>query len=122
MPLTAPPRVVRAVQVGLRFLWVPIHPMRIGNTMMNSFLFNVWLLLLCAMACVQFCFYSFQSYAQLTSIEMLLGVQVRNLRFLSYFFQNDVFFYTMFSISALTTIYLCIWPTDKPAIDDDPII
>ena len=37
-------------------------------------------LLLCAVACVQFCFYAFQSYAQLTSIELLLGVQVRNLR------------------------------------------
>ena len=44
---------------------------------MNSFLFNVWLLLLCAVSCVQFCFGAFQSYAQLTAIDMLLGVQVR---------------------------------------------
>lgn len=110
------------MKVGLRFLWIPIHPMRIGNTMMNSFLFNVWLLLLCALACVQFCYYSFQSYAQLTAVEMLLGVQVRNLRFLSSFFQNNVFFIMMFCFSGLTTVYLCIWPTDKPAIDDDPIV
>ena len=47
--------------------------------MMNSFLFNVWLLLLCAVACVQFCFAAFQSYAQLTAIDMLLGVQVRTI-------------------------------------------
>ena len=49
-----------------------------NKTMMNSFLFNVWLLLLCSVACVQFCYASFQSYAQLTAIDMLLGVQVRN--------------------------------------------
>ena len=66
------------MKVGLRFLWIPIHPMRIGGTLMNSFLFNVWLLLLCGVATVQFCYAAFQSYAQLTAIDMLLGVQVRN--------------------------------------------
>mgnify|MGYP004266255819 CR=1 FL=1 len=33
-------------------------------------------LLLCAVACVQFCFSAFQSYAQLTAIDMLLGPEV----------------------------------------------
>ena len=64
------------MKVGLRFFWIPIHPMRIGGTLMNSFLFNVWLLLLCAVATVQFCYTAFQSYARLTAIELLLGVQV----------------------------------------------
>ena len=122
--------------------------------MMNSFLFNVWLLLLCAVACVQFCFAAFQSYAQLTAIDMLLGVQVRtihtqhkrrithtahtqlthtpsllplrslskqvrNLIGLNWFFANDFFFYTMFGISGLTLLYLCVFPTDKRALEDD---
>jgi len=93
--------------------------MRIGATLMNSFLFNVWLLLLCAVACVQFCYASFQSYAQLTAIDMLLGVQVRNLTGLSWFFRNNFFFYCMITISALTTIYLCAFPSDRRALDDD---
>ena len=38
---------------------------------------SLWLLLLCGVACVQFCFSAFQSYAQLTAIDMLLGVQAR---------------------------------------------
>ena len=109
----------RAGAVGLRFFWIPIHPLKIGATLMNSFLFNVWLLLLCAVACVQFCFAAFQSYAQLTAIDMLLGVQVRNLIGLSSFFANNVFFYTMFSISALTLLYLCAFPKDKRALEDD---
>ena len=29
------------MKVGLRFFWIPIHPMKIGATLMNSFLFNV---------------------------------------------------------------------------------
>jgi len=105
------------MKVGLRFFWLPIHPMKIGATLMNSFLFNVWLLLLCAVACVQFCFSAFQSYAQLTAIDMLLGVQVRNLVGLSWFFQNNIFFYSMFTISAASIVVLCACPTDKVALE-----
>ena len=107
------------MKVGLRFFWIPIHPMRIGATLMNSLLFNVWLLLLCSVATVQFCFISFQSYAHMTAVDMMLGVQVRNLLFLSWFFRNNFFFYAMGALSALTLTYLCIFPTDKPALDDD---
>jgi len=107
------------MKVGLRFFWIPIHPMKIGGTLMNSFLFNVWLLLLCAVSCVQFCFGAFQSYAQLTAIDMLLGVQVRNLIALSWFFQNNFFYYCMIGLSGLTLVYLCIFPVDKRALDED---
>lgn len=44
---------------------------------------------------------------------------MRNLLFLSYFFRSNIFIYTMFGISSLTLLYLCIFPNDKPAIDDD---
>ena len=107
------------MKVGLRFFWIPIHPMKIGATLMNSFLFNVWLLLLCAVATVQFCFTAFQSYAQLTAIDMLLGVQVRNLDGLKWFFANNFFFYCMISISAITLLYLCAFPKDTRALDDE---
>jgi LMBR1 domain-containing protein 1 len=41
---------------GLRiFIFFPIHPMKIGNTMLNSFLFNVGLIIITAVATVQFC-------------------------------------------------------------------
>ena len=50
---------------------------------------------------------------------MLLGLQVRNLRFLSWFFHNDFFFYTMACLSCFTICYLCVRPMDKPALSDD---
>jgi hypothetical protein len=41
---------------GLRiFIIFPIHPMKLGATMLNSFLFNVGLILLTSLATVQFC-------------------------------------------------------------------
>jgi hypothetical protein len=51
--------------------------------------------------------------------ELLLGVQVRNLQGLSVFFRNNIFIYTMFGVSMISLLYLCIFPHDKPAIDDD---
>ena len=44
---------------------------------------------------------------------------MRNLEGLRWFFQNDIFFYCMFVISALTLVYLCAFPKDKAALDDD---
>ena len=58
-------------------------------------------------------------HAQLTDAELLLGVQVRNLQGLSVFFRNNIFIYTMFGVSMISLLYLCIFPHDKPAIDDD---
>ena len=42
------------LQFGLRvFIIFAIHPMRIGGTMLNSFLFNVGLILVTSVAVVQ---------------------------------------------------------------------
>ena len=43
------------VKLGLNFVFVTIHPMKIGATLMSSFLFNVALVDLCSIAVIQFC-------------------------------------------------------------------
>ena len=53
---------------------------QVGNTLMNSFLFNTMLLLLTAVAIVQFCTICFASYARLTAVDMLFGVQASRAR------------------------------------------
>jgi LMBR1 domain-containing protein 1 len=113
------------MKFGLRFFCLPIHPMRIGNTMMNALLFNVLLLLITSVSVVQFCTRAFASYARLTAADLLFGVQVENLMGLNYFFQRGVFLYAFVSITLVTLIYLSICPTDKRANfddDDDPPI
>jgi len=113
------------MKFGLRFFCLPIHPMRIGNTMMNALLFNVLLLLITSVSVVQFCTRAFASYARLTAADLLFGVQVENLMGLNWFFQKGVFLYAFVSVTTLTVIYLSICPTDKRAKfddDDDPPI
>jgi len=94
------------MRFGLRFLFFSIHPMKMGATMMNSFLFNTLLILLCALPVVQFCTTAFNEYARLTSIDLIFGVQVKNLRFLKYFW---VFYiYALLGVALLTGLYFLI--------------
>ncbi len=65
--------------------------LRVHETWMNSFLFNVLMVLICSVAVTQFCANSFAEYARLTEISMIFGTQIRYLRFFKYFFDNNVF-------------------------------
>lgn len=98
-----------------------IHPMRIGATMMNSLLFNTELILLCSVAVVHFCQESFSLYTRLTDIDMLLGVQVENLRVLEAFFRNNVFLYVFNILALLSFMWLLIFPKEvkQESFDDD---
>ena len=86
---------------------------------MNSLLFNVWLLLITSVSVTQFCFTAFQTYARLTEVDMLFGVQARNLEFFAYFFANDVFLYALVSVMALSGVCLAVCPQDKRALEED---
>ena len=107
------------MKMGVRFFCIPIHPMRVGATMINSMLFNVWLLQLCSFSLIQFCFTAFRSYARFTSADIIFGQQVNYLQGLSWFFRHHIFIYTMVFMMASTLLYLCIWPNDKRALEDD---
>lgn len=108
-------------KLGLRFLFWKIYPMEINNTLMNAFLVNTWLLLLCSVPAVQFCTQSFPIYARYTEVDMLFGTQIQNLRFFSYFWQNNVFVIAMMAMSFLTLIALFVSPTDASANIDKEI-
>jgi LMBR1 domain-containing protein 1 len=101
------------MKMGLRLVFFTIHPMKLGATMMNSFLFNVGLILLCSIPVVQFCTTAFALYAHGSAIENLFGIQVTNLKFLRYFFLNNVFLYALFILAALTLIYLLVCPDKR---------
>jgi len=105
------------LKFGLRCFCMTIHPMQIGNTMMNSMLFNVWMLLLTAVAIVQFSSSAFSTYARLTAVDMLFGVQVENLIFLRYFYIYDVFEWTILGLSILATVYLAFRPMERRALE-----
>lgn len=63
-------------RLGVRFLFIKLYPMEIGNTLMNAFLFNTWIILLCSVPAVQFCVQAFPIYTGDTQASVMFGTQV----------------------------------------------
>ena len=131
---------------GLRipFLFA-IHPMKVGDTMMSSFMFNVMLLLLSSVTVVGLCATAFSVYANMTSIS---GKKRKNggkgggknfgdvISFFFFFFffcccaviynigvKNlryikyvwRYYQWALFGVALITLIWLLIWPSDLRA-------
>jgi len=102
-------------KVGMRLLIIKVFPMEYENTLMNAFLFNTWLILLCSVPTVQFCTNAFPIYTRFTSIDMLFGTQAQYLKFFKYFWVNNVFVIAMIVVAIITLIWLIMRPKDTAA-------
>jgi len=102
-------------KLGVRFLIWKVYPMEINNTLMNAFLANTWVILLCSVPAVQFCVRAFPVYDNDTAINMMFGVQAQWVGFFKYFWANNVFIYILLILAGLTLFYLMAWPNDKGA-------
>lgn len=100
---------------GIRFMFFQIHPMKVNKTYMSSFLFNIGLVLLCALPVVQFCQDAFADYAAFANIRQMFGVQVQNLGFIGWFYRKRIFIYIFMAFAVITTLYLFCKPRDKSA-------
>jgi LMBR1 domain-containing protein 1 len=96
------------MKMGIRFAFFTIHPMEPGKTMMNSFLFNVGIILLCEIPVIQFCSSAFSIYARVTSISMLFGTKIRYIKGFDFMFQYNIFLYIFFAFIALTSLYMAV--------------
>lgn len=102
---------------GIRFMFFQIHPMKLNKTYMSSFMFNVGLILLCALPVVQFCVTAFSDYARYTNIYQVMGTQVQNLKFFTWFWSSNIFVYALLGVSGLTMAYLFCKPRDRTGLD-----
>lgn len=101
------------IKFGLRiFLCWALHPMKKNETYMNSFLFNVMLILIASVSVTQFCVGAFQDYTSMTDIDLIFSTQIKYLKFFNYFFRYHIFEYTLLGITLLSTIYLLCRPND----------
>jgi C4-dicarboxylate transporter len=82
---------------------------------MNAFLMNTLIILLCSLPAVQFCVTAFPIYAKDTQANVMFGNQIRYLEFFRYFFDHNVFIILMLCISALTILFLFLFPNNKAA-------
>ena len=100
---------------GVRFLccW-SVHPMEKGKTYMNSFLFNISLILLGSMAITQFVSDCLSDYVAFTDIDTLFNSLIKNLKFFKYFYRYYIFQYILFVIFVVSLIYLIYKPIDQP--------
>jgi LMBR1 domain-containing protein 1 len=102
-------------QFGVRFLFCwSVHPMKKGKTYMNSFLFNISLVLLGSMAITQFVSDCLSDYIAFTDIDTLFNTLIKNLKFFKYFYRYYIFQYIFFTIFILSFIYFICKPLEKP--------
>ncbi|KND02519.1 uncharacterized protein SPPG_02978 [Spizellomyces punctatus DAOM BR117] len=100
-----------AASLGMRIFFIPIHPLKIGETMMNSLVFNTGVVLICSMSVAQFCTLSFSRFAKYTANESIFGVQMQNLRGIQYGY--DAFIFILLGFAALTIGYTLYRPHKK---------
>ncbi|KAL2337752.1 hypothetical protein Fmac_012198 [Flemingia macrophylla] len=94
-----------AMMLGLRLIFITIHPMKWGATLMNSFLFNVGLILLCSISVIQFCSIAFAYYAQATAAQEIFGHTLESLRGIKYLYKYNVFQIAFVALAGLTFVY-----------------
>eukprot|EP00555_Chaetoceros_dichaeta_P011545 CAMPEP_0198263320 /NCGR_PEP_ID=MMETSP1447-20131203/11680_1 /TAXON_ID=420782 /ORGANISM="Chaetoceros dichaeta, Strain CCMP1751" /LENGTH=546 /DNA_ID=CAMNT_0043951867 /DNA_START=139 /DNA_END=1779 /DNA_ORIENTATION=- len=95
-----------AFKFGLNFVIFQLHPMAVGKTYMSSFLFNIALVLLCALPVVQFTTTAFSDYARFTTVGQVFGIQIRYMKFFAWFWESKMFVYILVIVTGLTTLYL----------------
>lgn len=75
-----------AAKFGTRFFLISVHELEPHKTLINTFLFNVQLVLLCVLPTVQFCTDAFSTYSRYTEADVIFGSQVCCVRYSHYHF------------------------------------
>lgn len=89
--------------------------MEVGNTHLNAFLANSWLIVLCSIPIVQYCTQSFPIYTRNTSVQVIFGSQIRYLQFFRYFWSYKIWNFIILIFAFLTMFYLFARPNDHSA-------
>lgn len=100
------------VKFGMRIVFFKIHPMKVGDTMLNALLFNCAIIMICSLAVVQFCTESFGVYVSNTAIGALLNLYVKKLRGIGYAISYMKFFFVGVAILSIFWVIFC--PRKKP--------
>ncbi|CAL6047906.1 LMBR1-like_membrane protein [Hexamita inflata] len=94
---------------GFRFImFISIHPMKMGQTELNSFIFNTILMTMGILPLLQFLTYIFKEFSYGSAVDLLFGQSVSNIRYLKEFF--NWYIVAMCIIFFLSLIYLLMCP------------
>lgn len=98
-----------AMMLGMKLVFITIHPMKWGATLMNSFLFNVALILLSSISVIQFCSTAFAYYARATAAQEIFGHTLESLRGIRFLYKYNVFQIAFIILAGLTLVYYTIF-------------
>ena len=107
------------IKFGLACFCVRIYPVKINETHMDAFLFNLGLVLVCTIPVIHFCTLAFAGYAVFSDVYLIFGVQIFYLQGFSTFYVQNVFTYFILLTSVLTVGYLCYRPRDVAFSSDE---
>lgn len=105
--------VAGTVKVSEFTSWFAIHPLKVGDTMMNSFLFNTGIILVGSVTITQFVTYAFASYARLTAVAALFSTYIRNLRYIHWVFFALPYAFLVCSLLGMVLVFICFKISDK---------
>ncbi|KAK6093291.1 hypothetical protein MT418_006614 [Batrachochytrium dendrobatidis] len=98
-------------KLGMRLVFITVHPLVVGETLMSGLVFNAGIILLCSLPLAQFCNVAFAGYAQYTSNQSIFGVSISTLKGISVGF--DVCVYVMLGFMVITFFYNMYNPYKK---------
>lgn len=97
------------ISVGFRIPFVmSFHPMKKNETFLNSFLFNVNMMILASVATTQLSVFAFQSYTSTCYIGNVFYTQVAFLPFFGFIFEKRIFPIAMVGVMLLYSLYAII--------------
>jgi len=102
-----------AAKFGTRFFLISVHELEPHKTLLNSFMFNIQLVLLCVLPVVQFSTDAFSGYARYTDAEVIFGSQFKYIEGFRYFWQYNVFYFAIIGFFILAAIYFGLFPSDR---------
>ena len=68
---------------------------RPNGTWMNSFLFNIMILMMSTLAVCHFLSEAFSNYMRLTKMNLLFSIMIKNISFFKFFFRNNIFIWIL---------------------------
>lgn len=101
-------------KMSMRVIFIKIHPMKVGATYLNAFLFNLGVVMMCTLPLINFCVLAFSGYTIDTDVYFLFIVQTNNLRFFNTFFQSKLFPWLILLMACIFLPYLLYRPRDRP--------
>jgi LMBR1 domain-containing protein 1 len=111
--------IIGCFKISMKSFCCKLHPMKINGTYINSFLFNLGIILLCTIPLIHFCVVTFNGYTVDTDVYLLFNIQIKYLHFYTVFYGTNNVFIWMLMLSACAILpYYFVRPLEV-ANDED---